>query len=61
VTAEGLETKIYFAHPYASWEGGVNENTSRFTRQYFPKGTDLSELSELQIKNVMDRLNNRRM
>ncbi len=59
VIAEGLEAKIYFAHPYASWERGTNENTNGLIRQYFPKGTDFNEVTESQIKYVMDRLNNR--
>tara|TARA_R110002167_G_scaffold360539_1_gene578245 strand:- start:76 stop:1044 length:969 start_codon:yes stop_codon:yes gene_type:complete len=59
VIAEGLEAKIYFAHPYASWERGTNENTNGLIRQYFPKGTDFNEVTESQINDVMDRLNNR--
>ena len=51
--ASALEMDIYFAHPYASWERGINENTNGLIRQYFPKGTDE------EIKHVMDRLNNR--
>lgn len=57
--AEGLETDIYFAHPYASWERGINENTNGLIRQYFPKGTDFNEVSDAQIAHVMSRLNNR--
>lgn len=34
--AQGLEADIYFAHPYASWECGINENTNGLIRQYFP-------------------------
>ncbi len=57
--AAGLEADIYFAHPYASWERGINENTNGLIRQYFPKGTDFNDISDKQIKHVMDRLNNR--
>jgi len=56
---EGLEADIYFAHPYASWERGTNENTNGLIRQYFPKGTDFNQVTDDQIKQVMDRLNNR--
>jgi len=56
---EGLEADIYFAHPYASWERGINENTNGLIRQYFPKGTDFTLVTDQQIQRVMDRLNNR--
>jgi len=55
----GLSAAIYFAHPYASWERGINENTNGLIRQYFPKGTDFNKVTEKQIRQVMDRLNNR--
>lgn len=54
-----LGADIYFAHPYASWERGTNENTNGLIRQYFPKGTDFSQVSDEEIQFVMDRLNNR--
>ena len=57
--AAALETDIYFAHPYSSWERGTNENMNGLIRQYFPKGTDLSDVTQQQINFVMDRLNNR--
>ncbi|MCU7801807.1 MAG: IS30 family transposase [Candidatus Thiodiazotropha sp. (ex Lucinoma borealis)] len=57
--AEGLDADIYFAHPYASWERGINENTNGLIRQYFPKGTDFNEVSDTQVEYVMNRLNNR--
>ncbi len=57
--AEGLGADIYFAHPYSSWERGINENTNGLIRQYFPKGSDFSEVTEEQIEHVMNRLNNR--
>lgn len=59
VIAAGLEADIYFAHPYASWQRGTNENTNGLIRQYFPKGTDFNLVSDEQIARVMDRLNNR--
>ncbi len=57
--AKALETDIYFAHPYASWERGINENTNGLIRQYFPKGMDLRDVTMEQAQYVMDRLNNR--
>jgi IS30 family transposase len=57
--AEELGADIYFAHPYASWERGINENTNGLIRQYFPKGTDFNEVSDEEIEHVMNRLNSR--
>lgn len=57
--AKALEADIYFAHPYASWERGINENTNGLIRQYFPKGTDLRDVTTEQAQMVMERLNNR--
>ena len=57
--AKGLGADIYFAHPYASWERGINENTNGLIRQYFPKGTDFNEVTDDEVAAVMERLNNR--
>lgn len=57
--ATGLKADIYFAHPYSSWERGINENTNGLIRQYFPKGTDFNQVTDEQVNHVMDRLNNR--
>jgi IS30 family transposase len=57
--AQQLEADFYFAHPYASWERGLNENTNGLVRQYFPKKSDFSKITGRQIKEVVERLNNR--
>lgn len=57
--AETLDTKFYFAHPYASWERGLNENTNGLVRQYFPKHCRFEEVTDAEIELVMDKLNNR--
>jgi len=54
-----LKAQFYFAHPYASWQRGLNENTNGLNRQYFPKETDFRTLTVEDIKKVMDKLNNR--
>lgn len=55
--ANALDAKAYFAHPYSSWERGLNENFNGLLRQYFPKGMDLSNVSEEEVKAVQERLN----
>ena len=57
--AQGLDAKVYFAHPYSSWERGINENTNGLLRRYFPKGTDFMALSEKEIQSAVDKLNHR--
>ena len=54
-----LEADWYFAHPYHSWERGLNENTNGLIRQYFPKGMDFTKLTQKDANRVMDKLNNR--
>lgn len=57
--AQQLKADFYFAHPYSSWERGLNENTNGLVRQYFPKKSDFSKITERQINKVVERLNNR--
>src|SRR5437588_7077636 len=57
--AQQLGADFYFAHPYSSWERGVNENTNGLVRQYFPRKSDFSKITERQVNKVVERLNNR--
>jgi IS30 family transposase len=57
--ATGLQARIYFAHPYSSWERGLNENTNGLVRQYFPKKYEFSRISDSDLQHVEDLLNNR--
>ena len=54
-----LGVKIYFCHPYHSWEKGSNENTNGHIRKYIPKGADISFYSPSFIKKVEEKLNGR--
>jgi IS30 family transposase len=57
--AKDLRTRVYFAHPYSSWERATNENMNGLVRQYFPKKRSFATISEEEIKFAMERLNNR--
>ena len=57
--AEQLQAESYFAHPYHSWERGLNENTNGLIRQYAPKGTSFDDMTPESVQSIMDKLNNR--
>jgi len=57
--AKDLNDRIYFAHPYAAWERGLNENTNGLIRQYFPKQRPFATITQQEIQQVMNKLNNR--
>jgi len=57
--AQELNAQVYFAHPNSAWERGTNENTNGLIRQYFPKGSDFSKITDLDIDFVINRLNHR--
>ena len=54
-----LQVKIYFCHPYSSWEKGSVENSNGLVRRVIPKGSDISKYSERFIKRLEKKLNNR--
>ena len=54
-----LGIKCYFAHPYASWERGTNENINGLIRWYLPKGTDFSKIDKELIARIEYLLNSR--
>jgi IS30 family transposase len=54
-----LGLKVYFAKPYASWQRGANENTNGLLRRYFPKGTNLLEVTKSELDRVVNLLNHR--
>jgi len=56
-TELGMET--YHADPYSSWQRGTNEHGNWHLRYYFPKGTDFNEVSEEELQDVIQEINNR--
>lgn len=57
--ARCLDTDVYFAHPYHSWERGLKESTNGLLRQYFPKSTDFLRVSHEEVNEAVYRLNHR--
>jgi IS30 family transposase len=57
--AKKLDAKFYFAHPYSSWERGLNEYSNKLIRQYIPKKSDFDDFSNKYISEINLKLNNR--
>ena len=51
--------KVYFCHPASPWERGTNENTNMLLRDYFPKGTDFTNITRKELKRVQYEQNQR--
>lgn len=57
--AKDLNAQCFFAAPYHSWERGLNEHTNGLVRQYVPKLFDFKDLSDEEMQDIENRLNNR--
>jgi len=57
--ATDLNAAFYFARPYHAWERGLNENTNRLIRQYFPKKKSIDTIASWEVKYVEYLLNTR--
>jgi len=53
------DIRVYFCDPQQPWQRGSNENTNGLLRQYFPKGMDLSDISQTELNAIARRLNER--
>lgn len=54
-----LNMRTFFADPYSSWQRGTNEHGNWHLRYYFPKGTDFADISEEELQEVIEEINNR--
>ena len=54
-----LNVPVYFTDSYCSWQKGAVENENKLIRQYIPKGTDISMVTEGKIKKTQHKLNAR--
>ena len=53
------DVQVFFCDPQSRWQRGSNENTNGLLRQYFPRGMDLSRLTQRQLDAVARKLNTR--
>lgn len=56
-TELGMDT--YHADPYSSWQRGTNENTNGLLRRYIPKGTSMDTLTDDDLTDIVEELNDR--
>ncbi|KAA6332942.1 hypothetical protein EZS27_018599 [termite gut metagenome] len=57
--AQKLNADYFFAHPYSSWERGLNEYTNKLIRQYIPKKKPFTNYTDEQILDIQHKLNRR--
>lgn len=50
-------TKAFFCHAYSSWERGANENQNKFIRRFYPKGTEIKNLTRKKVKELQYWIN----
>ncbi len=57
LVTEALGVEFYFPEPHQPWTRGTNENTNGLLREYFPKHQDINQWSEVDIQQVINKLN----
>lgn len=55
--AQKLNITTYFCHPYRAWEKGQNEHHNRLLRQYIPKSTNLTQITQKRLNQISTLLN----
>ena len=56
---EETGVRVYFCDPHSPWQRGTNENTNGLIRDYFPKGTDFTEVTDEEVAEMQRQLNGR--
>lgn len=51
-------TKVYYCHPFSSWERGTNENINKLIRKFIPKGANINEYNTKEIAKIQEWINN---
>jgi transposase, IS30 family len=57
IKSDHQRIKIYYAHPYSSWERGTNENSNKLIRRFIPKGTDIGQISHKDVQRIEHWMN----
>lgn len=57
ILRRGSRTKLYYCHPYSSFERGTNENQNRLVRRHIPKGVDFDDKTDKDIQYIQDWIN----
>lgn len=55
---EGLGVGYFYAHSFSSWERGSNENNNKLIKRFIPKGTDITDITEEELKSIEEWMNN---
>ena len=55
---DGQRTKLYYCHPYSSYERGSNENQNKLVRRHYPKGTSFEHVTDMAIADLEEWINN---
>lgn len=58
ILAGCVRTKLYFCHPYSSYERGSNENQNKMVRRHYPKGYDFTHTTPAEIRKLEKWINN---